>query len=293
MPTDRRSFLAGVGALAAASAASAQTASRASGQAVAFDGFPIIDARPVGVKAERLFPGRGEALLNAWRTRQFEYTWLRTLSDTYADFWQTTQDALAFAARSIELPLDADARASKPTLKAPAWAISSASPWPADVSLASDTQQSGRIAAQILRCGLDGREHAHRILLAHRARIHHGKRGLHGAAGQMGPLSASEIFLDHELSDLPDFRQRHAGQIRLAQIDDPVEVAGKTRMPRHFLNPSNDIVTGDGAEPLHDGQLFRREHAKRMVTHRFRSNELEVPATVAKTGACHASDAGG
>jgi 2-haloacid dehalogenase len=110
MPTDRRSFLAGVGALAAASAASAQTTSRASGQAVAFDGFPIIDARPVGVKAERLFPGRGEALLNAWRTRQFEYTWLRTLSDTYADFWQTTQDALAFAARSIELPLDADAR---------------------------------------------------------------------------------------------------------------------------------------------------------------------------------------
>ena len=110
MFTDRRTFLAGVGALAAASAGDASTRSRLSGKAIAFDGFPIIDARPLGAKAERLFPGRGEALLNAWRTRQFEYTWLRTLSGTYADFWQTTQDALVFAARSLGLPLEADTR---------------------------------------------------------------------------------------------------------------------------------------------------------------------------------------
>src|SRR5690348_15426044 len=110
MPTDRRSFLAGVGALAAASAAGAQAKSRHSGRSIAFDGFPIIDARPVGAKAEVLFPGRGEALLNAWRTRQFEYTWLRTLSGTYADFWQITQDALVFAAKSLGLPLDTAAR---------------------------------------------------------------------------------------------------------------------------------------------------------------------------------------
>jgi len=110
MLTDRRAFLAGVGALAAASAAGAPAKSRHSGRAIAFDGFPIIDARPVGVRTEALFPGRGEALLNAWRTRQFEYTWLRTLSGTYADFWQITQDALVFAARSLGLPLDAAAR---------------------------------------------------------------------------------------------------------------------------------------------------------------------------------------
>src|SRR5450756_1031006 len=43
--------------------------------AVVFDGFPIFDLRPVGAKAEVLFPGKGAALTAAWRTRQFEYQW--------------------------------------------------------------------------------------------------------------------------------------------------------------------------------------------------------------------------
>lgn len=36
-------------------------------------------------------------LTNAWRTRQFEYTWLRTLAGRYADFWQVTEEALTYA----------------------------------------------------------------------------------------------------------------------------------------------------------------------------------------------------
>jgi 2-haloacid dehalogenase len=56
--------------------------------------------------AEELFPGRGPELSNAWRTRQFEYTWLRTLAGRYADFWQVTEDALVFAAKSLKLDLD-------------------------------------------------------------------------------------------------------------------------------------------------------------------------------------------
>jgi 2-haloacid dehalogenase len=43
--------------------------------------------------------------MNAWRIRQFEYTWLRTLSDHYVDFWQSTEDALTFAAESLGIPL--------------------------------------------------------------------------------------------------------------------------------------------------------------------------------------------
>jgi 2-haloacid dehalogenase len=119
MISDRRTFLTGVGA----AVAGWSTASHASGRApremarrpikaVAFDGFPIIDPRPVAARAEALFPGKGEALMNAWRTRQFEYTWLRTLGGAYADFWQTTQDALAFAAESLKLPLDPNSRDS-------------------------------------------------------------------------------------------------------------------------------------------------------------------------------------
>jgi 2-haloacid dehalogenase len=34
---------------------------------------------------------------NLWRTKQLEYTWLRSLMGHHADFWQVTQDALDFA----------------------------------------------------------------------------------------------------------------------------------------------------------------------------------------------------
>ena len=36
----------------------------------------------------------------AWRTRLFEYTWLRTLGRHYADFWQVTEESLVFAAKA-------------------------------------------------------------------------------------------------------------------------------------------------------------------------------------------------
>ena len=32
-----------------------------------------------------------------WRTKQLEYTWLRSLMKKHADFWQVTQDALDYA----------------------------------------------------------------------------------------------------------------------------------------------------------------------------------------------------
>jgi 2-haloacid dehalogenase len=111
---DRRMFLAGVTALAggghahglaAAQPLSTSSQYRSAIGAIAFDGFPIIDPTPIGTRAERMFPGKGGALLNAWRTRQFEYTWLRTLGGAYADFWQVTGEALVFAANSLGLSL--------------------------------------------------------------------------------------------------------------------------------------------------------------------------------------------
>lgn len=77
-------------------------------KALAFDGFPILDPRPVFALAEELFPGRGVELSNAWRIRQFEYQWLRALSVNYADFWQVTEESLLFAAESLKLDLTAD-----------------------------------------------------------------------------------------------------------------------------------------------------------------------------------------
>ncbi len=75
-------------------------------KAVAFDAFPIFDPRPIFALAEEIFPGQGTELSNVWRTRQFEYTWLRTLSGRYADFKKTTTDALIYAARALKLELD-------------------------------------------------------------------------------------------------------------------------------------------------------------------------------------------
>lgn len=79
-------------------------------KAVAFDAFPVFDPRPVFALAEELFPGRGVALSEAWRTRQFEYQWLRALSGRYADFEKVTEDALVFAAELLKLDLTAAAR---------------------------------------------------------------------------------------------------------------------------------------------------------------------------------------
>jgi 2-haloacid dehalogenase len=102
------------GGMAAANALAPAGPARATSgttiKAIAFDGFPIIDPRPVAAKTEEIFPGRGLELGDAWRTRQFEYTWLRTLGGNYADFWQVTEQSLVFAARLLKIELTADQR---------------------------------------------------------------------------------------------------------------------------------------------------------------------------------------
>ncbi|HET8888570.1 MAG TPA: haloacid dehalogenase type II [Candidatus Angelobacter sp.] len=79
-------------------------------KAIAFDAFPIFDPRPVFALAEELFPGNGMPLSDEWRTRQFEYTWLRVVAQRYADFWQVTEDALVFAADKLKLDMTAEKR---------------------------------------------------------------------------------------------------------------------------------------------------------------------------------------
>jgi len=112
MFTDRRDFLRLTSAIAASALIkpAAGAAMRTTIKAVAFDAFPIFDPRPVFALAETLFPGSGAELSNAWRTRQFEYQWLRALSGRYADFWRATEDSLVFAARMLKLELTAEKR---------------------------------------------------------------------------------------------------------------------------------------------------------------------------------------
>ena len=107
MLVDRRKF---VTLAAAALAAPPAWAATRPFKAIAFDGFVITDPRPVFARVEETFPDKGRALNEAWRTRLFEYTWLRTLGGHYADFWHVIEQSLTFAARQTRIDLTADQR---------------------------------------------------------------------------------------------------------------------------------------------------------------------------------------
>ena len=72
---------------------------------VLFDALALFDARPVAFVAEEIYPGRASTLMATWRTRQFEYAWLRVMTGHYADFWQCTEDSLRWSTASLGLPL--------------------------------------------------------------------------------------------------------------------------------------------------------------------------------------------
>ena len=60
-----------------------------------FDAYgTIFDVHSVTESLERLFPGKGATLSQAWRVKQLEYTWLRSLMRRHADFSQVTADSL-------------------------------------------------------------------------------------------------------------------------------------------------------------------------------------------------------
>src|SRR5580692_2945590 len=112
MPSDRREFLSriAISGLALQSFSADAAGPRNNIKAVAFDGFPILDPRPVFSLVDQLYPDKGVELSNIWRTKQFEYTWLRTMSHRYADFWRVTTDALVFAAKSLKVELTPENR---------------------------------------------------------------------------------------------------------------------------------------------------------------------------------------
>jgi 2-haloacid dehalogenase len=77
-------------------------------KAVAFDFLVLFDPNSVVAAAEQAFPGKGRELTQLWRTRQFEYTWLRSITGSYVDFAAVTQDSLVYAANAMKLELTAE-----------------------------------------------------------------------------------------------------------------------------------------------------------------------------------------
>jgi 2-haloacid dehalogenase len=71
---------------------------------IVFDAFgTLFDVHSVSVKAEKLFPGKGNQLSLLWRQKQVEYSWLRAMSRQYKPFWAITFDALAYTLKRLEL----------------------------------------------------------------------------------------------------------------------------------------------------------------------------------------------
>jgi 2-haloacid dehalogenase len=73
--------------------------------AVAFDYLALFNPDSVISVVEQVSPGRGREFTNLWRSRQFEYSWLRSISNRYVDFSTVTKDALAYTARAMRVEL--------------------------------------------------------------------------------------------------------------------------------------------------------------------------------------------
>jgi 2-haloacid dehalogenase len=48
--------------------------------------------------------------MTLWRNRQFEYTWLRSITGQYADFFVVSEDALNYAAHAMQLEMTSEQR---------------------------------------------------------------------------------------------------------------------------------------------------------------------------------------
>lgn len=97
-----------VAALLTAIAAEARAAPRF--KAVAFDYFVLFNANSVIPKVEKEFPGKGKEFTLAWRARQFDYGFLRSITGRQEDFFKVTEDALVYTAEAMQLPLSPDVR---------------------------------------------------------------------------------------------------------------------------------------------------------------------------------------
>ena len=80
-------------------------------EALAFDLYgTLLEVASVGRAAGEV-TAEPAPLVELWRTKQLEYTWLRSLMGRYQDFWATTGDALDFALDRQGIVVDGDTRA--------------------------------------------------------------------------------------------------------------------------------------------------------------------------------------
>ena len=79
-------------------------------RAVAFDLFTLFDPRGVDARVAEVL-GAGAPLAATWKTRLFEYCWIRAAAGKYVSFDQLVRDSLDYAAATHGLALDQPQRA--------------------------------------------------------------------------------------------------------------------------------------------------------------------------------------
>ena len=63
-----------------------------------FDAYgTLFDVHSASSRYQVRLGKQAQAVSTMWRTKQLEYTWLRSLMQRYEDFWKVTQDALDYA----------------------------------------------------------------------------------------------------------------------------------------------------------------------------------------------------
>lgn len=78
--------------------------------AICFDLFTLFDPRSVLDVAQGMLGDTAAELCESWRSRQFQYSWLRAAAGQYSDFRAVTLEALEHAARARRLELTARQR---------------------------------------------------------------------------------------------------------------------------------------------------------------------------------------
>ena len=74
---------------------------------IVFDAYgTLLDIQTVIEEARHLLGEAANDIVNLWRTKQLEYSWLRTIMRTYADFDQVSRDALIFALAAYGAEID-------------------------------------------------------------------------------------------------------------------------------------------------------------------------------------------
>jgi 2-haloacid dehalogenase len=72
--------------------------------ACVFDAYgTLFDVNAAAARCRDALGDKADALASLWRTKQLEYTWLRSLRGDYVDFWHVTGQSLDYAMAALKL----------------------------------------------------------------------------------------------------------------------------------------------------------------------------------------------